>query len=94
MTDIKQRLKSAHAGLDPVDLVRWCRDALAEIERLEGRGMERKLNERYDRFLAAALQGILARSTAGDLMTGPAALIKQAKWIAEMCIQAQSGEDS
>lgn len=35
MTDIKQRLKSAHAGLDPVDLVRWCRDALAEIERLE-----------------------------------------------------------
>lgn len=33
--DIKQSLRSTHAGLDPVHLVQLCRKALAEIERLE-----------------------------------------------------------
>jgi hypothetical protein len=42
--DLKQQLRSAHAGLDPVDLVRWCRDALAEIERLEAAHAARQVD--------------------------------------------------
>lgn len=92
----KQRLRTAHAGLDPVDLVRWCREALAEIERLETnyRSLQGAVNERYDRFFTAALQGILARSTAADLMGGKAQLVMEARRIADICVPAPPGEDS
>lgn len=91
MMDIKQRLRTAHAGLDPVDLVRWCREGLAEIERLETKCR----NERHDRFFNAALQGILARSTAADLMSGKDQLVREARRIADICVLAPPpGEDS
>lgn len=94
--DIKQRLRTSHAGLDPVDLVRWCRDALAEIERLETnyRSLQGAVNERHDRFFTAALQGILARSTAADLMSGKDQLVWEARRFADLCVPAQLEEDS
>jgi hypothetical protein len=82
--DVKQRLRCAHAGQDPVDLVRWCRDALAEIERLEA--------SRFDLFFAAALQGILARSTAGNLMARKSDLVDEARRVAQLCTRDGPGE--
>ena len=56
--------------------------------------LKAKLNDRFDRFFAAALQGLLARSTATNLMSGPADFVREARAVAVLCVQAQPGEDS
>lgn len=58
------------------------------------RSLKAELNDRFDRFFAAALQGILARSTAGDLMSGKAEMVNEARRVAKLCVQAQPGEDT
>lgn len=50
--------------------------------------------ERFDLFFAAALQGILARSTSADLMLSMADRVAEARRIARLCLQAQPGEAS
>lgn len=73
MSNLKLRLRNAHAGLDPVDLVRWCREALADIERLEGRlGSVQQcaplLKEQARRLRAAVMNRNRYANAAGDLI--------------------------
>jgi hypothetical protein len=48
--------------------------------------------KRFDLFFAAALQGILARSTAGDLMSGKSELVNEARRVAQLCMREGTGE--
>lgn len=66
-----------------------CLQAAAIIQGLDDRvvKLEKARRSRFDHFFAAALHGILARSTAGDLMSHKSNLVNEARWIAEMCVQ-------
>jgi hypothetical protein len=93
--DVKQRIQNVLDGkLDaqgPVTLPGGLLgDALAEIERLEASHC--KDQKRFDFFFAAALQGILARSTAGDLMSGKSELVNEARRVAQLCMREGTGE--
>lgn len=94
LNELGQRLRDVEHNLTPdASLLLQASAHIANQERYIRR-LKAQINDRYDRFLAAALQGLLGRATAATLMDGNDSLVKRARHIASLCVQAQPGEDS